>query len=158
MALGVALVSGWPAAASAWQVGNWFGRSVLTDTGSFAGCRMSASYDSGITLHVLQLSKGTLLIGMSGPSWSLEPNGAYRMGLTVDGRFVVRARGVVLSGVRETLFLDLGRDPATRTRLRNGAQLSLADGARAYDFRLTNVAEALARLDACVRNSGREGG
>ena len=81
-----------------------------------------------------------------------------RMGLTVDGHFVLRARGVVLAGMRETLFLDLGRDPAARARLGNGARLSLADGARAYDFRLTSAAEALARLDACVRNTGRVGG
>lgn len=158
IALGMSVVCGAATAAGAWQIGNWFGRSVLTDTGDFAGCRMSASYASGITLHVLQLGKGALLVGMSGPGWWLDPAGAYRMDLTVDGQFALRARGVVLSGMRETLFLDLGSGSAIRARLRNGTQLRLASGDQAYDFRLTGAPEALARLDACVRSSGRDGG
>ena len=154
IALGLALAMGAAGAAGAWQIGNWFGRSVVTDTGAFAGCRMSASYDSGITLHFLQLGKGTLLIGMSQPGWSLDPAGAYSLGLVVDGQLVRRARGVVLSGMRETMFIDLGRDQATRALLRRGARLSLADGMRSYDFHLTGAADALARLDQCVRAGG----
>src|SRR5215211_5245903 len=103
--LGLGLAAGLAGTAGAWQIGNWFGRSVLTDAGTFAGCRMSASYDSGITLHFLQLSKGTLLIGMSEPAWSLDPAGAYSMGLVLDGKFVRRARGVVLADMREAMFI-----------------------------------------------------
>jgi len=154
LALGLGLAAGSAGAAGAWQIGNWFGRSVLTDAGTFAGCRMSAAYDTGITLHFMQLSKGTLLIGMSEPGWSLDPAGAYSMGLVVDGRFVRRARGVVLSGMREAMFIDLGRDQATRALLGRRARLSLADGMRTYDFSLTSAAEALARLDQCVRGGG----
>ena len=154
LTLGLGFAAGSAGTAGAWQIGNWFGRSVLTDAGAFAGCRMSAAYDTGITLHFMQLSKGTLLIGMSEPGWSLDPAGAYSMGLVVDGQFVRRARGVVLSGMREAMFIDLGRDQATRALLRRGARLSLADGMRTYDFRLTSAAEALARLDQCVRGGG----
>jgi hypothetical protein len=152
--LGLVLAMGLAGAAGAWQIGNWFGRSVLTDTGAFAGCRMSASYASGVTLHFLQLGKGTLLIGISQPGWSLDPAGAYSLGLVVDGRFVRRARGVVLAAMRETMFIDLGRDQATRALLQRSARLSIADGARSYDFHLTSAADALARLDQCVRAGG----
>lgn len=158
LALGLGLAAGIASTAGAWQIGNWFGRSVLTDAGTFAGCRMSASYDTGITLHFLQLSKGTLLVGMSEPGWSLDPAGAYSMGLTVDGQFVRRAKGVVLAAMRNSLFIDLGRNQATRDLLRRGARLSLADGMRTYDFRLTGAAEAFARLETCVRDRGRDGG
>jgi hypothetical protein len=103
----------------------------------------------------MQLSKGTLLIGMSGPGWSLDPAGVYSMGLVVDGEFVRRARGVVLAGMHETMFIDLGRDQAARALLRRDARSSLADGMRSYDFHLTGAAEALARLDQCVSAGGR---
>lgn len=152
IALGLVLAATVAGAAGAWQVGNWVGRTVLTESGALAGCRMSVAYDTGVTLHVLRLSKGALLIGMSEPGWSLEPKGTYSIGLIVDGRFVRRARGVVLDGMRNALFLDLGRDGAARAQLRDGQSLSLADGMRTYDFRLTSIAEALARLESCVRD------
>ena len=53
--------------------------------------------------------------------------------------------------MRNALFLGLGRDPAARAALREGKRLSLADGMRTYDFRLTGIAKALARLESCVR-------
>ena len=137
--------------AAAWQVGNWIGRTVLTDTGALAGCRMSVAYDSGVTLHFMHLKNGALLIGMSDRGWSLDPNGTYGMNLGVDGRFVRRARGVVLDATRDTMFLDLGRDRTTRTLLQRGRQLSIADGKRTYDFRLTDTGAALERLASCAR-------
>lgn len=150
-AAGLALAASFAGVAGAWQVGNWIGRTVLGDAGAFAGCRMSVAYDTGITLHILHLRKGALLIGMTEPSWSLDPAGKYGMGLVVDGRLVRRARGVVLSGMRDTLFLDLGRDQGARALLQQGQRLSLADGMRTYDFRLTGISEALERLQSCVR-------
>ena len=151
-AAALALAALCPGEAAAWQVGNWVGRTVHTENGAFAGCRMSVSYDTGLTLHFLHLQKGALLIGMSEPGWALDPGGNYRMGLVIDGRFVRRARGVVLAGMRNSLFLDLGRDRPTRALLQKGLLLSLADGMRTYDFRLTGTAAALERLESCARN------
>ena len=56
------------------------------------------------------------------------------MNLSIDGRFVRRARGVVLDAMRDTMFVDLGRDRTTRTLLQRGRQLSLADGKRLWRF------------------------
>jgi hypothetical protein len=137
--------------AAAWQVGNWIGRTVLTDNGALAGCRMSVAYDSGVTLHFMHLKNGALLIAMSDRGWSLHPNGTYGMNLSIDGRFVRRARGIVLDAMRDAIFLDLGRDRTTRALLQRGQQLSLADGKRTYDFRLNDTGAAFARLADCVR-------
>ncbi len=123
----------------------------MTDNGALAGCRMSVAYDGGVTLHFMQLAKGALLIGVSDCGWSLDPNGTYGMNLSIDGRFVRRARGVVLDAMRDKMFVDLGRDRITRTLLQRGRQLSLADGKRTYGFRLTDTGAALERLASCAR-------
>ena len=142
------------AEAGAWQVRNWTGRSIYTDTGAFGGCRMSVAYDNGITLHFLQLADFSLLVGMSRPDWALDPDGAYAMRLVVDGRPVRRARGVVLKSLPNTIFLQVGHDRALRDMLRRHARLRLANNRQSFDFALTATAAGLARLERCVREHG----
>lgn len=148
------LAAGLAAEAGAWQVRNWVGRSVYSETGAFGGCRMSVAYDSGITLHFLQLADFSLLIGMSRPDWALDPAGTYAMGLVIDGRYVRRARGVVLSNLTNAIFLGLGHDRATRDLLRRRFRLTLVNNRQSFDFALTATAAGLARLERCVRDRG----
>ena len=140
--------------AGAWQVGNWTGRSVYSDTGAFSGCRMSVAYDNGITLHFLELRDHSLLIGMSRADWTLDPAGAYDMALVIDGRYVRRARGVVLAILTNAIFLGLGHDRGTRDLLRRRFRLTLVNNRQDFDFQLTATAAGLARLEHCVRNGG----
>jgi hypothetical protein len=150
-AAGLILAASLCGEAAAWQVGNWTGRLVYSETGAFSGCRMSVTYDSGITLHFLQLRGDALLIGMSRPDWSLNPDGAYDMGLVIDGRYVRRARGTVLPSLTNAVFLALGHDRATRDLLRRRFHLTLVNNRQDFAFSLTGTAAALARLERCVR-------
>ena len=153
-AAALALAAGLAAEAGAWQVGNWTGRSIYSDTGAFGGCRMSVAYNSGITLHFLQLRDFSLLIGMSRPDWALDPNGAYDMSLVIDGRYLRRARGVVLPSLTNAVFLGLGHDRATRDLLRRRFRLTLVSNRQNFDFLLAATAAGLARLERCVRDGG----
>ena len=153
-AIALALAASHPAEAGAWQVGNWTGRSVYSDTGAFGGCRMSVVYNSGITLHFLQLSDLSLLIGMSRPDWALDPRGTYDMGLVIDGRHVRRARGIVLPSPTNAVFLGLGHDRTTRDLLRHRFRLTLVNNQQNFDFQLAATAAGLARLERCVRDGG----
>jgi hypothetical protein len=153
-AAALALAAGLAPEAGAWQAGNWIGRTVYSDTGAFGGCRMSVAYNNGITLHFLQLSDFSLLIGMSRADWTLDPRGAYAMGLVVDGRHVRRARGTVLPSLTNTIFLGLGHDRATRALLRRSLRLTLVNNRQNFDFQLAGTAAGLARLDRCVRERG----
>jgi len=149
------LLSALPLAeAAAWQVRNWTGRTIVSDTGAFGGCRMSVAYDNGITLHFLQLADYSLLVGMSRPDWTLDPNGAYALGVVVDGREARRARGIVLPSLPNAIFVGLGRGRATHDLLRRGLRLTLVNGRQSFDFALTATAAGLARLERCVRERG----
>ena len=139
------------AAAGAWQAGNWTGRTVYSETGAFSGCRMSVTYDNGITLHFLQLTDFSLLIGLSRPDWTLDPRGRYAMGLLIDGRHVRRARGTVLARLTNSVFLSLGQDRGTRDLLRRSLRLTLVSDRQNFDFQLAGTAAGLARLERCVR-------
>lgn len=144
-----------PAAeAGAWQAGNWIGRTIQSETGAFGGCRMSVTYDNGITLHFLQLADFSLLIGLSRPDWALDPRGDYAMGLVIDGRHVRRARGTVLASLTNSVFLSLGKDRETRDLLRRSARLTLVNNQQNFDFQLAGTAAGLARLERCVRERG----
>lgn len=142
------------AEAGAWQAGNWTGRTVQSETGAFGGCRMSATYDNGITLHFLQLADFSLLIGLSRPDWALDPRGTYAMGLVIDGRYVRRARGTVLASLTNSVFLSLGQDRATHDLLRRSLRLTLVNNRQSFDFQLAGTATGLARLERCVREGG----
>lgn len=157
-AAALALAAGPAAEAGAWQVGNWIGRSIYNETGAFGGCRMSGAYNSGITLHFLQLADFSLLIGMSRPDWALDPGGTYEMGLVVDGREVRRARGIVLPRLANAIFLGLGHDLATRDLLRRRFRLTLVNNRQSFDFALTATAAGLARLERCARDGARRRG
>ena len=137
--------------AAAWQVGNWAGRPIIGSNGNFAGCRMSVNYNSGITLHFIQLSNYALFIGMSRPGWVMNPNGTYNMGLVIDGRYIRRARGVVLHGLTDAIFLNLGTDRVTRDLLARRFHLTLVNNDQNYAFQLTSTAAALQRLEYCVQ-------
>ncbi len=150
-AAGLALAAVITGAASAWQVGNWVGRTMLNGNGGFAGCRMSVAYNSGITLHFIQLSNYALFIGMSRPGWMMNPNGVYNMGLVIDGRYIRRARGVVLAGLTDAIFLNLGTDRLTRDLLARRFNLTLVNNQQNYAFQLTATAAALQRLEYCVQ-------
>ena len=147
LALAIAIAG----SAAAWQIGNWVGRTMLSSNGEFAGCRMSVAYNSGITLHFIQLNTYVLFIGMSRPGWVMNPNGTYNMGLVVDGRYVRRARGVVLHGLTDAIFLNLGTDRTTRDLLARRFNLTLVNNQQNYVFQLTATAAALQRLEYCVQ-------
>ena len=153
-ALAVAAVTAVAAAgsAAAWQVGNWVGRPMTNSNGEFAGCRMSVTYNSGITLHFIQLSNYALFIGMSRSGWVMNPNGTYNMGLVIDGRYIRRARGVVLAGMTDAIFLNLGTDRSTRDLLARRFHLTLVNNAQNYAFQLTSTAAALQRLEFCIQS------
>ncbi len=154
LAAAVLLAGCLAAEAGAWQVRNWTGRTIYTDTGAFGGCRMSVAYDNGITLHVLQLADFSLLVGMSRPDWTLDPNGAYAIAVAIDGRRVRSTRGIVLPGLPNAIFVGLGPDRATHDLLRRRHRLTLVNGRQSYDFALTASAAGLARLERCVRERG----
>lgn len=154
LALAVCAALAPAAEAGAWQAGNWTGRSVYSESGAFSGCRMSVTYDNGITLHFLQLTNHSLLIGLSRPDWALDPRGNYAMGLVIDGRYVRRARGTVLASLTNSVFLGLGRDRATRDLLRRSFRLTLVSNRQNFDFQLAGTAAGLARLERCVRDRG----
>jgi hypothetical protein len=151
-AAALVLAAGLAGEAGAWQVRNWIGRSIYSDTGAFSGCRMSVAYNSGITLHFVQLRDFSLLIGLSRQDWALDPDGAYAMGLVIDGRYVRRARGIVLPSLTNAVFLGLGHDRATRDLLRRRYRLTLVNNQQNFDFALTATAAGLARLERCVRD------
>lgn len=150
-AAGLVLATCLAGEAFAWQVGNWIGRTMYSNNG-FAGCRMSVRYNSGITLHFLQLRNFVLYIGMSKPEWSMNPYANYAMGLVIDGRYVRRARGVVLAGLNNAIFLNLGLDRATRDLLQRRFNLTLVNNQQNYNFQLTGTSAALERLEYCVRS------
>ncbi|MCW5771616.1 MAG: hypothetical protein KIT16_08285 [Rhodospirillaceae bacterium] len=152
-AAGLVLATCLAGEAYAWQIGNWIGRPMYSNNG-FAGCRMSVRYNSGITLHFLQLRNYVLFIGMSKPEWSMNPNGHYNMGLVIDGRYIRRARGVVLAGLTNAIFLNLGQDRVTRDLLARRFHLTLVNNQQNYNFQLTATAAALERLEYCVRAGG----
>jgi hypothetical protein len=154
LALAVCATLAPAAEAGAWQAGNWTGRSVYSESGAFSGCRMSVTYDNGITLHFLQLTDHSLLIDLSRPDWALDPRGNYAMGLVIDGRYVRRARGTVLASLTNSVFLGLGRDRATRDLLRRSFRLTLVSNRQKFDFHLAGTAAGLARLERCVRDRG----
>jgi hypothetical protein len=153
IAAGLILATSIASAASAqsWQVGNWIGRAMYNNAGGFAGCRMSVTYNSGITLHFVQLSNYVLFIGMSKPDWVMDPNATYNMGLVIDGQYVRRARGVVLSGLTNAIFLDLGTDRYTRDLLARRFHLVLVNNQQNYRFNLTSTAAGLQRLEYCIQ-------
>jgi hypothetical protein len=150
VASGLALAVGFASQAAAWQVGNWIGQPVYGNNG-FAGCRMSVRYNSGITLHFLQVRNGALFIGMSRPDWRMNPYGTYNMGLVIDGRYVRQARGTVMAGLTNAIFLNLGFDRATRALLQRRFHLTLVNNHQRYNFQLTGTAAALERLEYCVQ-------
>lgn len=152
LAFAATAASGIAAPAAAWQVGNWAGTPMTGSNGQFAGCRMSTPYRSGITLHFIQLSNYALFIGMSRPGWVMNPNGTYNMGLVIDGRYIRRARGVVLHGLTNAIFLNLGTDRLTRDLLARRFQLTLVNNDQNYAFKLTDTAVALQRLEYCVQS------
>lgn len=137
--------------AAAWQVGNWGGVSIIGNTGEFLGCRMSVRYNSGITLHFIQLRNFSLFIGMSKPEWAMNPNASYAMGLVIDGQYVRRAQGEVLIGLNNAVFLNLGTDRLTRDLLARRFNLTLINNQQSYTFALTSTAAALQRLEYCVQ-------
>ena len=53
-------------------MGNWTGVGIIGNNGDFIGCRMSVRYNSGITLHFIQLRSFSLFIGMSKPEWVMN--------------------------------------------------------------------------------------
>ena len=152
-AAGLTLAIAMAGSAAAWQVGNWVGRPIITNSGNFAGCRMSVNYNSGITLHFIQLANYNLYIGMSRPGWVMNPNGNYNMGLVIDGRYVRRARGVVLAGLTDAIFLNLGTDRTTRDLLARRFNLTLVNNQQNYKFQLTATAAALQRLEYCIQTA-----
>lgn len=154
LAAAVLLAAGVAAEAGAWRVRNWTGRTIYTDTGAFGGCRMSVAYDTGITLHFLLLADFSLLVGMSRPDWTLDPNGAYAIAVAIDGRRVRSARGIVLPALPNAIFVGLGPDRATHDLLRRRHRLTLVNERQSYDFALTASAAGLARLERCVRERG----
>jgi len=87
------------------------------------------------------------------PDWTLDPRG-YNMGLVIDGRFLRRARGIVLASLTNAVFLGLGQDRATRDLLRRRFELTLVNNQQNFEFRLTATAAGLARLERCVRVGG----
>ena len=154
IAAGLVLAASIPSrsdAQSSWQVGNWIGRSMYNDSGQFSGCRMSVTYNSGITLHFVQLSNYSLFIGMSKSEWVMNPDATYNMGLVIDGEYVRRARGIVLGGLTNAIFLDLGTDRLTRDRLARRFQLTLVNNQQSYNFNLTSTAAGLQRLEYCIQ-------
>lgn len=138
------------AAAQSWQVGNWTGRAMYGNSG-FSGCRMSVTYNSGITLQFVQLSSYALFIGMSKPDWQMDPYATYNMALVIDGQYIRRARGIVLSGLTNAIFLDLGTDRVTRDLLARRFHLTLVNNDQNYRFNLTATAAALQRLEYCIQ-------
>jgi len=150
-AAGLALAAVIASGAAAWQVGNWTSRTMLSGNGEFAGCRMSVAYNSGITLHFIQLNNYVLFIGTSRPGWTMNPNGVYNMRLVIDGRYIRRARGVVLAGLTGAIFLNLGTDRVTRDLLARRFNLTLVNNQQNYAFQLTATAAALQRLEHCVQ-------
>jgi hypothetical protein len=151
---GLLLAASFGSQAGAWQVGNWVGRAMFNNSGTFSGCRMSVVYNSGITLHFVQLPNYVLFIGMSKSDWVMNPDGTYNMGLVIDGRYVRRARGVVLAGLTNAIFLDLGTDRATRDLLARRFHLTLVNNQQNYNFNLTSTAMALQRLESCIQSQG----
>lgn len=139
-------------AQSSWQVGNWIGRTMHNDSGQFAGCRMSVTYNSGITLHFVQLSNYTLFIGMSKAEWVMNSTATYNMGLVIDGQYIRRARGIVLGGLTNAIFLDLGTDRLTRDLLARRFHLTLVNNQQNYKFNLTATAAGLQRLEYCIQS------
>jgi len=150
--IAVAAAAATAGSAAAWQVGNWAGRPLINSNGQFSGCRMSVTYNSGITLHFIQLTNYVLFIGMSRPGWVMNPNGTYNMGLVIDGNYVRRARGVVLAGLTDAIFLNLGTDRVTRDLLARRFHLTLVNNQQNYAFQLTATAAALQRLEYCVQS------
>jgi hypothetical protein len=150
-AAGLVLACTLAAEAGAWQVGNWAGRVMFNNAGQFSGCRMSVPYRSGVTLHFIQLPNYVLFIGMSHPDWNMDPNATYNMGLVIDGQYIRRARGVVLAGLTDAIFLDLGTDRLTRDLLARRFHLTLVNNQQNYNFNLTATAAALQRLEYCIQ-------
>jgi hypothetical protein len=140
------------APAAAWQIGNWIGNPQYGRNGQFLGCRMSVNYQSGITLQFVQLRDARLFIGMSKTDWVMNPNGVYNMGLVIDGNYVRRARGTVLHGLTNAIFLDLGHDRQTRALLQRRFNLTLVNNQQNYAFNLTTTAAALERLESCSQS------
>jgi len=150
-AAGLAVALAMANQAAAWQVGNWNGVPIIGNNGGFLGCRMNVRYNSGITLHFIQLRSYSLFIGMSKPEWAMNPNAIYAMGLVIDGRYVRRAPGEVLAGLNNAVFLNLGTDRLTRELLARRFSLTLVNNQQNYNFALTSTAAALQRLEYCVQ-------
>ena len=115
-------------------------------------CTQIAEVQKCITLHFIQLSNYALFIGMSRAGWVMNPNGTYNMGLVIDGRYIRRARGVVLAGMTDAIFLNLGTDRSTRDLLARRFHLTLVNNAQNYAFQLTSTAAALQRLEFCIQS------
>jgi hypothetical protein len=81
----------------------------------------------------------------------MNPNATYKKGLVIDGQYVRRARGVVLAGLTNAIFLDLGTDRYTRDLLARRFHLVLVNNQQNYRFNLTSTAVGLQRLEYCIQ-------
>jgi hypothetical protein len=141
--------------ALAWRVGNWTGGAYGNRaTGQLNYCQMSVRYKSGIRLWFRQYANYNLYVGLSHANWGLTPGGNYTLAFVIDGRMIRRARGVVLPENTRRIWLALGTDRYTRSRLQRGFRLTLVHNNGNYRFKLTGTAAALARLERCLQIRG----
>ncbi|WP_428673664.1 hypothetical protein [Roseibium sp.] len=139
------------------RLGGWIGNAYTDDqNGRFDNCVASASYRSGITLHVQVDAGYNWAIGFSASHWDMKVGTDIPLQYRID-------RGQWQSGVAKATTKNLARmqmpqDGYLITRFRRGRTLYVYDGSNQFNFRLTGTSKLMARLARCIkRNTARFG-
>jgi hypothetical protein len=132
------------------SVGNWAGGAFTNnDTGQFSHCAVSASYKSGVTMHVSVNGNYGWNLGFSNRAWGLKPGSDVPMEMVFDRNDTVRINAKAVQPQLVVVTMPANSDIVRAFR---GAQFLEAGmlGAR-YTFRLTSTAEVMPALVDCVK-------
>lgn len=132
------------------SVGNWAGGAFTNnDTGQFSHCAVSASYKSGVTMHVSVNGNYGWNLGFSNRAWGLKPGSEVPLEMVFDRNDIVR---ITAKAVQAQLVVVTMPANSNIVRAFRGAEFLETGmlGAR-YTFRLTSTAEVMPALVDCVK-------
>ncbi len=132
------------------HLGGWIGNAYVDDaSGRFDSCVASASYRSGITLHIEVSAAYNWAIGFSAPHWDMKIGSDIPLQYRIDrGQW---QSGTARATAKNLARMEMPQDGYLITRFRRGRTLYVYDGANQFNFRLTGTSRLMARLAQCVK-------
>ena len=127
----------------------WTGTAWADDTtGNFTSCGVSASYPSGIALHLFAYADQSMAIGFSNSAWTLKEGESYSIKITIDS-VPLNVHGLATG----TNLVQVTFEPndALLPALQKGKRLLLTTQTGAqFIFNIKHTWAALERVQACL--------